>query len=428
MYEGDTAVAAMPEKINHASAAPRPAAGIHLDSIEDAIAAIKAGKAVVVVDDEDRENEGDMIFAASAANAQLCAFMIRYTSGFICVGMEGAVLDRLGLPPMTAVNEDRKGTAYSLSVDARDVVSTGISAEDRAHTINVLADSATDARDLTRPGHVMPLRAVPGGVLRRPGHTEAAVDLTRMAGLSPAGALCEMVNDDGTMMNAADCRAFCDTHGILLVSIADMIRYRRRVETQVERVAQATLPTEYGDFSVLAFRSVLDGSEHVALVRGEIGDGENVLVRVHSECLTGDIFGSLRCDCGPQLHNAMVTIAEEGRGIVLYIKGHEGRGIGLMDKIRAYSLQDTGRDTVDANLDLGLPADSRDYGTGAQILADLGVKSMRLLTNNPAKRAGLEGYGLSIVERVPLVVAANAHNVEYLSTKVTRMGHDLSET
>jgi 3,4-dihydroxy 2-butanone 4-phosphate synthase/GTP cyclohydrolase II len=428
MYEGDTAVAAMPEKINHASAAPRSAAGIHLDSIEDAIAAIKAGKAVVVVDDEDRENEGDMIFAASAANAQLCAFMIRYTSGFICVGMEGAVLDRLGLPPMTAVNEDRKGTAYSLSVDARDVVSTGISAEDRAHTINVLADSATDARDLTRPGHVMPLRAVPGGVLRRPGHTEAAVDLTRMAGLSPAGALCEMVNDDGTMMNAADCRAFCDTHGILLVSIADMIRYRRRVETQVERVAQATLPTEYGDFSVLAFRSVLDGSEHVALVRGEIGDGENVLVRVHSECLTGDIFGSLRCDCGPQLHNAMVTIAEEGRGIVLYIKGHEGRGIGLMDKIRAYSLQDTGRDTVDANLDLGLPADSRDYGTGAQILADLGVKSMRLLTNNPAKRAGLEGYGLSIVERVPLVVAANAHNVEYLSTKVTRMGHDLSET
>jgi 3,4-dihydroxy 2-butanone 4-phosphate synthase/GTP cyclohydrolase II len=237
-----------------------------------------------------------------------------------------------------------------------------------------------------------------------------------------------MVNDDGTMMNAADCRAFCDEHGILLVSIADMIRYRRRVETQVVRVAQATLPTEYGDFTVYAFRSIVDDCEHVALVRGDIGEGENVLVRVHSECLTGDIFGSLRCDCGPQLHNAMRTIADEGRGVVLYIKGHEGRGIGLLDKIRAYSLQDTGRDTVDANLDLGLPADARDYGTGAQILADLGVKSMRLLTNNPAKRAGLEGYGLSIVERVPLVVAANSHNAEYLSTKVTRMGHDLTES
>ncbi len=428
MYEGDTVVSPKPAQAKQPAPVSRSTDGIRLDSIEDAIAAIRAGQAVVVVDDEDRENEGDMIFAASAANAQLCAFMIRYTSGFICVGMEGEVLDRLGLPPMTAVNEDRKGTAYSLSVDARDVVSTGISAEDRAHTINVLADSATDPRDLTRPGHVMPLRAVPGGVLRRPGHTEAAVDLSRMAGLSPAGALCEMVNDDGTMMNATDCRAFCDEHGILLVSIADMIRYRRRVETQVERVAEANLPTEYGDFTVHAFRSIVDDSEHVALVKGEIGDGENVLVRVHSECLTGDIFGSLRCDCGPQLHNAMRTIADEGRGVVLYIKGHEGRGIGLLDKIRAYSLQDTGRDTVDANLDLGLPADARDYGTGAQILADLGVKSMRLLTNNPSKRAGLEGYGLSIVERVPLVVAANSHNAEYLNTKVSRMGHDLTDS
>ncbi len=399
--------------------------GVQLDSVEDAIAAIARGEAVIVVDDEDRENEGDLIFAGSRATAELTTFMIRYTSGYICVGMEGEILDRLNLPPMTAVNEDRKGTAYSISVDARNVKGTGISAEDRAHTIRVLSDSATEPHDLTRPGHVMPLRAVPGGVLRRAGHTEAAVDLARMAGLSGSGALCEMVNDDGTMMRAPDCRAFADQHGLLMISIADLIRYRRRHESLVTRAATATLPTEFGDFVAYGYRSELDGREHVALVKGDIGEGEGVLVRVHSECLTGDVFGSLRCDCGPQLQAALQAVSDEGRGVVLYITGHEGRGIGLIHKLQAYTLQEAGRDTVEANLELGLPADSRDYGTGASILADLGVRSMRLLTNNPAKRAGLEGYGLSIVERVPLSVEPNPHNAAYLKTKADRMGHDL---
>ncbi len=412
--------------VRRESTATAPSAnGVRMDAIEDAILELQAGNAIIVVDDEDRENEGDLIFAASKATAALTAFMIRYTSGYICVGMDGAILDRLGLPPMTAVNEDRKGTAYAVSVDARDVGGTGISAEDRAHTINVLADSASEPWDLTRPGHVMPLRAVAGGVLRRAGHTEAAVDLTRLAGLSPAGALCEMVNDDGTMMNAADCRSFADAHGLKLVSIADLIRYRRRNEALVHRVATATLPTAFGDFEAVGFRSDIDGIDHIALVRGDIGDGANVLVRVHSECLTGDVFGSLRCDCGPQLNAALRRVAEEGRGVVLYVRGHEGRGIGLLHKLMAYQLQDAGRDTVDANLELGLPADARDYGTGAQILADLGVRSMRLLTNNPAKRAGIEGYGLSIAETVPLVIEPNDHNVDYLRTKAERMGHIL---
>ena len=402
--------------------------GIRLDSIEDALRELRAGKPIVVIDDADRENEGDLIFAAQLATTELVGFMIRHTSGYICVGMIGADLDRLGLPPMTAVNEDRKGTAYAVSVDAREVVSTGISAADRALTIKVLADSATEPYELTRPGHVMPLRAVPGGVLRRPGHTEAAVDLTRLAGLNPAGALCELVNDDGSMMRAQECRAFADEHGLLMISIEDLIRFRRRHETQVERVAAVPLPTEFGTFTAHGYRSTIDGSEHVALVVGDIGEGQDVLVRVHSECLTGDVFSSLRCDCGPQLHAAMRQVADAGRGVVLYVKGHEGRGIGLLDKLRAYALQDTGRDTVDANLDLGLPADARDYGTGAQILADLGVCSMRLLTNNPAKRAGLEGYGLTISERVPLVIDSNDHNRDYLQTKVDRMGHDLGSS
>lgn len=400
--------------------------GIRLDPIEVAIEEIRAGRSIVVIDDEDRENEGDLIFAASAATAELVGFMIRHTSGYICVPMTGADLDRLGLPPMTAINEDRKGTAYAVSVDARDVESTGISAADRARTIKVLADSATDPYDLTRPGHVMPLRAVPGGVLRRAGHTEAAVDLARMAGLAPVGALCELVNDDGTMMRAAACRAFADEHGLAMISIADLIRYRRRTESLVTRVAETRLPTEFGEFTAFGYRSDTDESEHIALVAGEIGDGMDVLVRVHSECLTGDVFGSLRCDCGPQLHAALSRIAEEGRGVVLYVKGHEGRGIGLLHKLRAYTLQDAGRDTVDANLELGLPADARDYGTGAQILADLGIHSMRLLTNNPAKRAGLEGYGLTIIDRVPLEIVPNEHNRAYLQAKVDRMGHTLT--
>ena len=396
-----------------------------LDSIEDAVAAIKAGRPVVVVDDADRENEGVLIVAAEVATTEMTAFMVRHTSGYICVGMTGEDLDRLHLPPMTVINEDRRGTAYAISVDARDVVATGISAEDRSLTLSMLADPETTPHQLTRPGHVMPLRAVEGGVLRRAGHTEASVDLAKLAGLRPAGALCELVNDDGTMMRADDCRAFSDTHGLVMISIADLIRYRRRTEKQVQMVAETILPSEFGDFRAVGYRSLIDDVEHIALIAGDIGDGESVLVRVHSECLTGDVFGSLRCDCGPQLQAALRRIATEGRGVVLYVRGHEGRGIGLLQKLQAYALQDGGRDTMDANLDLGLPADAREYGTGAQILADLGVKSMRLLTNNPAKRAGLEGYGLSIIERVSLEVHPNDHNAAYLRTKRDRFGHEL---
>ncbi|MGB7981837.1 MAG: bifunctional 3,4-dihydroxy-2-butanone-4-phosphate synthase/GTP cyclohydrolase II [Candidatus Nanopelagicales bacterium] len=404
----------------------RAAGGIRLDGIPAALAAIRRGEAIIVVDDEDRENEGDLIFAAQRATPELTAFMIRHTSGYICVSLPGADLDRLGLPPMTAINEDRKQTAYAVSVDARDVASTGISAADRAHTIKVLSDSATEPYDLTRPGHVMPLRAVPGGVLRRPGHTEAAVDLAHLAGLSASGALCELMNEDGTMMRALQCRAFADEHGLVMISIADLIRYRRGHESQVVRVATTTLPTAYGDFRAIGYRSIIDGIEHVALVVGDIGDGQDILVRVHSECLTGDAFGSLRCDCGPQLQAALQKIAQAGRGVMLYMRGHEGRGIGLVAKLSAYALQDTGRDTVDANLDLGLPADARDYGTGAQILADLGVRTMRLLTNNPAKLSGLSGYGLQIVDRVPLEIEPNPFNAAYLATKAERMGHHMS--
>ncbi len=397
--------------------------GVPLNTIDQAVEQLRAGRPIVVIDDENRENEGDLIFAASLATPELTAFMIRHTSGYICVGMTGTDLDRLELPPMAVVNEDRRGTAYAVTVDAKDVETTGISAKDRARTIKVLADSATEPWELTRPGHVVPLRSVEGGVLRRAGHTEAAVDLARLAGLPSAGALCEMVNDDGTMMNAAQCRDFCDEHGLVLISIADLIRFRRRSESHVTRIVEVPLPTEFGDFRAVAYRNEIDGIEHVALVVGDLADGDDVLVRVHSECLTGDVFGSRRCDCGPQLHAAMGQVAAEGRGVVLYVRGHEGRGIGLLDKLRAYALQDEGRDTVDANVELGLPVDARDYGTGAQILADLGVRSMRLLTNNPAKRAGLEGYGLSIVERVPLVIDPNVHNVSYLDTKAMRMGH-----
>ena len=401
--------------------------GIRLDPVEDAVAAILAGKAVVVVDDEDRENEGDLIFAAQKATPELTGFMIRWTSGYICVAMPGTDLDRLGLPPMTQVNEDKKGTAYAVTVDARDVKATGISAEDRARTIKVLSDSATEPWELTRPGHVVPLRAMDGGVLRRAGHTEAAVDLARLAGLTSAGALCELVNEDGSMMRAPQCREFADAHGLVMISIADLISYIRHTERQVERVTETRLPTEFGVFRAVGFRSRLDGVEHIALVHGDIGDGEGVLVRVHSECLTGDVFGSRRCDCGPQLQAALRRVAAEDRGVVLYMRGHEGRGIGLLHKLRAYALQDGGDDTVDANLNLGLPADARDYGTGAQILADLGVRSMHLLTNNPAKRAGLEGYGLSIIDRVPIEVVPNVDNLGYLQTKRDRMGHDLPD-
>ena len=397
------------------------------DSIPEAIEAIREGKAVVVVDDEDRENEGDLIFAASKATPELVGFMIRHTSGVICVPMLGHDLDRLLLPPMTAVNEDRKGTAYAVSVDARDGISTGISAADRARTIKVLVDSATEPWEITRPGHVFPLRAVPGGVLQRAGHTEASVDLAKLAGLTPAGAICELVNDDGSMLRAPECRTFADEHGLLMISIADLIAHIRHTQKQIERMADTVIPTEYGNFRAIGYRSLVEPTEHLALIIGDIGDGEDLLVRVHSECLTGDVFGSLRCDCGPQLHAAMRAVVDEGRGIILYVKGHEGRGIGLLSKLQAYQLQDSGADTVEANLALGLPADARDYGTGAQILADLGVKSMRLLTNNPAKRAGLDGFGIHITQRVPLQIEPNPYNEKYLSTKAALMGHDLEE-
>ncbi|HEY3006511.1 MAG TPA: bifunctional 3,4-dihydroxy-2-butanone-4-phosphate synthase/GTP cyclohydrolase II [Micromonosporaceae bacterium] len=409
------------------TAAVRRAGASALSTIEDAIKAIAAGRPVVVVDDENRENEGDLIFAAEKATPELLAFMVRYTSGYICAPLTEADCDRLELPPMFHTNQDRRGTAYTVTVDAREGVSTGISAADRSRTIRLLADPATTPADLARPGHVVPLRAKPGGVLRRPGHTEAAVDLAVLAGLRAAGVLCELVNDDGTMMRLPDLERFRAEHGLELISIANLIEYRRRTERSVERIAEARIPTRHGVFRAVGYRAEHDAAEHVALVYGDLGDGSDVLVRVHSECLTGDVFGSLRCDCGPQLDAALARVADEGRGVVLYVRGHEGRGIGLLHKLQAYQLQDLGRDTVDANLELGLPADARDYGTGAQILYDLGVRTMRLLTNNPAKRAGLEGYGLRVVGREGLPVRPHPENVRYLRTKRDRMGHLLDE-
>jgi len=403
-------------------------AGVRMDPVEQAIADVAAGKAVVVVDDEGRENEGDLVFAASRATPELMAFTIRHSSGVICVPMPGDMLDRLEIPLMTPHNRDKMRTAYTISVDARDGVSTGISAADRAHTARVLADSATEPWELTRPGHVFPLRYREGGVLNRRGHTEAAVDLARLAGLTPAGVLVEVVNDDGTMKRAPELRAFADEHGLTMISIEDLVRYRRRHEVLVDRVAETRLPTSHGDFTAFGYSITTDGSEHVALVYGDpaaLRDGEPVLTRVHSECLTGDVFGSDRCDCGPQLHEAMDRIVEAGRGVVVYLRGHEGRGIGLVAKLQAYQLQDGGRDTVDANLDLGLPADARHYGTATQVLKDLGVESVRLLTNNPDKVSNLEEYGITVAERVPLTPHPNDHNIAYLLTKRDRMGHVL---
>ncbi|OFW66852.1 MAG: bifunctional 3,4-dihydroxy-2-butanone 4-phosphate synthase/GTP cyclohydrolase II [Actinobacteria bacterium RBG_16_68_21] len=391
--------------------------------IEAAIAAVARGEFAVVVDDADRENEGDLIIAAERVTPERIAFMVRYTSGLICVPVEGSRLDELRLPLMVVENTDSHRTAFTVSVDYIHGTTTGISAADRAATIGALIDPDTRPQDLARPGHIFPLRYQEGGVLKRAGHTEAAVDLARLAGLYPAGALCEIVNEDGSMARLPELTAFAAEHGIPIVSIGDLISFRRHRERFVERIAEARIPTEYGDFTAVGYQSKLDGTHHIALVKGDIGGGEDVLVRVHSECLTGDVFGSMRCDCGVQLHDAMRKIAGEGRGVVLYFRGHEGRGIGLMHKLQAYALQERGRDTVEANLDLGLPADARDYGIGAQILVDLGVTSMRLLTNNPAKRAGLEGYGLSIVERVPLETTPTPENIDYLTTKVAKLGH-----
>ena len=401
---------------------------IELDSVERAIADIAAGKAVVVVDDEDRENEGDIIFAAELATPELVAFTVRYSSGYICAPLTGADCDRLGLPPMVARNEDVRGTAYTVPVDAA-TGSTGISASDRAYTIQRLAAANSEAAEFTRPGHVVPLRAMQGGVLTRAGHTEAAVDLARLAGLRPAGVLCEVVSEEDPtgMARTPELRRFCDEHGLALISIEQLIEYRRRHEHLVERVVETRMPTDFGEFRAVGYRSLVDGVEHVALVVGDPAsdDGSDVLVRVHSECLTGDVFGSRRCDCGQQLHKSMEIVQAAGRGVILYMRGHEGRGIGLMHKLEAYHRQDEGADTVDANLQLGLPADAREYGTGAQILRDLGVRSMALLTNNPTKRAGLGGYGLEMSRRVPVPVEVNADNVRYLTTKQQRMGHDL---
>jgi 3,4-dihydroxy 2-butanone 4-phosphate synthase/GTP cyclohydrolase II len=397
---------------------------VRLDSIERAIADFREGKAIVVVDDEDRENEGDIIFAASKATPELMAFLVRYSSGLVCAPITGEILDRLAIPLMTPHNREKMRTAYTISIDARDGITTGISATDRARTCRVLADSATEPFELVQPGHILPLRAKDGGVLERAGHTEAAVDFARLAGLTPAGVIGEVLHDDGTLMRAPELREFADEHGIALVSIEDLQVYRRLHETQVKRLATTRLPTEFGEFTAHGFRDTIEGSEHIALVYGDPGT-EDVLTRIHSECLTGDVFGSRRCDCGPQLELSMTEITTAGAGIVVYLRGHEGRGIGLLHKLRAYALQDFGHDTVDANLELGFGEDERDYAAGAQILRALGVTSARLLTNNPDKTIALEAYGVKISERLPLRIAPNEDSLRYLQTKAERMGHDL---
>jgi 3,4-dihydroxy 2-butanone 4-phosphate synthase/GTP cyclohydrolase II len=410
---------------------------IPLDEVARAIKDIADGRPVVVVDDADRENEGDIVFAAAKATPELLAFTIRYGRGLICAPMLEADLDRLNVPQMTAQNQERHGTAFTVSVDARHDITTGISAADRARTIQLLASPDSSPDDLVRPGHIFPLRYTEGGVLRRRGHTEAAVDLAVLAGLAPAGVVCEIIGDDGTMMRLPALREFADTHGLALISVEQLIEHRRRTERLITRVAETVIPNAYGAWRAYGYRSDVDGTEQLALVLGEInsaddsvlgntGAGEDVLTRVHSECLTGDVFGSQRCDCGTQLDAAMARIAEAGRGVVLYLRGHEGRGIGLLSKLQAYALQDAGEDTVDANLSLGLPVDAREYSVAAQLLDDLGVRSVRLLTNNPAKVDALAGHGFGVT-RIPLPPLATPHNLRYLATKRDRMGHQLEE-
>ncbi len=393
--------------------------------VEVAVAAIARGEFVVVADDADRENEGDLIIAADAATPEKIAFMVRHTSGLICVGISNERADELHLPLMVTQNTEAMGTAFTVSTDFREGTSTGISAADRALTIRALADPGARPDAFARPGHIFPLRARAGGVLRRPGHTEASVDLARLARRYPAGALCEIVNEDGSMARGPDLVEFAERHGLEYVSVGDIVAYRRRFEPLVEPIGVARIPTRYGDFKAHAYRSLLDDVEHVAFVKGVVAGAGDVLVRVHSECLTGDVLGSLRCDCGPQLDAALAMVAEEGIGVVVYLRGQEGRGIGLGHKLRAYELQDGGHDTVDANIALGLPVDSRDYGVGAQILSDLGVSTMRLLTNNPSKYSGLASYGLEITGRVSIEIEPNPENERYLDTKRERMGHVL---
>lgn len=424
-----------------------------LDPVEQAIADIAAGRPIVVVDDEDRENEGDLVIAAEKVTPEIVAFMMSECRGLICAPMEGEELDRLGLAQMVDDNTESMKTAFTVSVDASAAhgVTTGISASDRATTLQLLASGTAEPSDLVRPGHIFPLRARPGGVLVRDGHTEAAVDLARLAGLRPAGAIVEIAGEDGEMLRLPQLIPFARKHGLTIISIEELIAYRRRTELPtpgaqepapvehrpalaeqrpssapvVRREAEVHLPTAHGTFTAYGYRSTVDGVEHVALVHGEIGDGEDVVVRVHSECLTGDVFHSQRCDCGPQLEASLERIQTEGRGVVVYLRGHEGRGIGLMSKLRAYELQERGRDTLDANLELGLPADARDYGAGAEILADLGVHSVRLLTNNPDKTDALVSHGIKVTDREPMPVQAGEHNLRYLRTKRDRMGHDL---
>jgi 3,4-dihydroxy 2-butanone 4-phosphate synthase / GTP cyclohydrolase II len=393
-------------------------------TIEEAIEEIRAGRMVVVVDDPDRENEGDLTIAGQFATPDAINFMATHARGLICLCLTEERADVLGLRPMTDHNEAPLGTAFTVSVEAREGVTTGISAADRSHTIQVAIHADSTAHDLVQPGHVFPLRARPGGVLERIGQTEAAVDLARLAGLDPSGVVCEIMNDDGTMARVPDLAPYCERHGLKMVTVADLVEYRRRHEKLVERGASVRLPTEYGEFTAVAFREKLNGKTHVALVKGDVDGVENVLVRVHSECLTGDVFHSLRCDCGEQLDQALAQIDAEGRGVLLYM-AQEGRGIGLLNKLRAYELQEQGLDTVEANLELGFPADARDYGIGNQILADLGLTTLRILTNNPKKLTGIDGFGLSVVGQVPIEVPPNAENRRYLSTKRDKLGHRL---
>jgi 3,4-dihydroxy 2-butanone 4-phosphate synthase/GTP cyclohydrolase II len=394
-------------------------------SIPDAIAAIGRGEIIVVVDDEDRENEGDLIMAAEHATPEAITFFVRHTSGVICAPLTGDRLDELEVPLMVHDNTESHRTAFTYTVDYVHGTSTGISASDRSATIRALTDPATKPVDLARPGHIFPLRYSEGGVLKRAGHTEAAVDLARLAGCYPAGVLCEIVNDDGSMARVPDLVEFCKEHNLLMISIAQLIRYRRQNEKLVRRVAEARIPTEWGDFTCFVYESLIDGEQHVAMVRGAVAGERDVLVRVHSECLTGDVFGSHRCDCGTQLSGAMQRIADEGLGALVYLRGHEGRGIGIGHKIRAYNLQEQGMDTVEANIALGLPVDSREYGIGAQILNDLGITTMRLITNNPSKFGGLEGFGLEITGRVSIPAVTHPENIEYLRTKRESMGHEI---
>ncbi|SFY44381.1 bifunctional 3,4-dihydroxy-2-butanone-4-phosphate synthase/GTP cyclohydrolase II [Streptomyces atratus] len=400
---------------------------LRLDPVEQAIRDIAAGRPVVVVDDEDRENEGDLVVAAEKATPEIVAFMMSECRGLICAPMENDELERLELPQMVDHNTESMRTAFTVSVDASAAhgVTTGICAADRATTLRLLAGGEADPGDFVRPGHIFPLRARSGGVLVRNGHTEAAVDLARLAGLRPAGAIVEIAGEDGVMLRLPQLVPFARKHGLTIISIEDLITYRRSAEPTVRREAEVRLPTGFGPFTAYGYRSTTDGVEHVALVHGDLGDGGDVLVRVHSECLTGDIFQSQRCDCGPQLHASMRRISEEGRGVVVYLRGHEGRGIGLLSKLRAYELQERGVDTLDANLELGLPADARDYAAGAQILKDLGVHSLRLMTNNPDKTAAILRHGLAVTGREPMPVQAGEHNLRYLRTKRDRMGHDL---